>query len=432
MRIYATIVARGGSLACILALALACKGSELDADAAKPVPAARPAPIRSDSGGIEIVGNVAAVWRDGEEWRVDTVPSTTIGGGPGAGGLLTKLNYAIRLTNGTVVVLDHSAQYDELLSFYPDGLPAGRWARTGTGPGDLRAPSMILPSINGGVAVRMFSDRWVEFSDAGEYLGELVKVSRVPSGFAVSPPVLPAGVKMEDILSGKVPIPSNSQQPRHDWSGDSAISVLGPLPDGSWVGTQRSMVRDSLTKLGTPNRAALRITADRSVIDTIGYFFLVGPQRARKSTSHHGILLPVRDRIHYAASHEAEVKTYSLDGQLRRVTRFPGDQPYLQELPSFQNMVADSECHLWIQAYARLEDYLSPLWRVFDTTGAWLGTVMLPPNSDKVLQIGRDFVMILTLGADDVPFIRIHRLQKPGANASLEASHCVPPWPGRR
>jgi hypothetical protein len=140
----------------------------------------------------------------------------------------------------------------------------------------------------------------------------------------------------------------------------------------------------------------------------------------------------VRDRIHYAASHEAEVKTYSLDGQLRRVTRFPGDQPYLQELPSFQNMVADSECHLWIQAYARLEDDLSPLWRVFDTTGAWLGTVMLPPNSDKVLQIGRDFVMILTLGADDVPFIRIHRLQKPGANASLEASHCVPPWPGRR
>jgi hypothetical protein len=87
-------------------------------------------------------------------------------------------------------------------------------------------------------------------------------------------------------------------------------------------------------------------------------------------------------------------------------------------MPAFEAIVVDALGNVWTKHYRLTSRYLQPddpaepnLWTVFDSAGALIGDVTLPPNL-RVTQIGNDWVLGIWTDADDVQHVRTHRIIK--------------------
>lgn len=83
-------------------------------------------------------------------------------------------------------------------------------------------------------------------------------------------------------------------------------------------------------------------------------------------------------------------------------------------MPVFDDLVVDPDGWVWVRRYnLPWEDTVS-IMDVHDTSGKWQGTVKLPssPARPYLLDIGRDYVLLLMIGDLDIPHIVKYRLLK--------------------
>jgi hypothetical protein len=405
------------------------------------------APIIRDSAGIRIVNNSQGLWRGGEEWTIDEVPLADIGGGPARSHALTRADHAVRLRNGTIVILDRGDAGAELRAYRGYGGAAAIWTKSGQGPGELRSPRAILQDHDGGVAVSHREDVWIGFDTGGRYTGQLIAESKQSFSYSVSRDrQLPPGVSMADIWSGRVPAPppDPAQVAINSARMTGLIVVIGPLSDGTWLGRQQMNSTLVLGIVDKRDQVGVRLDANRNVIDSLGEFFISAvstrmPEPAG-ALRHHGHLLTAGRQIIQATSHDAEYRVYRLDGSLATIVRHPLAPTSLHHgtvtdsssqsprLPVYGNMLVDVDCNVWRQEYSAPGTGPSDRWTVFDSTGLMLGNVGTPGGIDRVLQVGSDYLLAHANDGDDVPHIKLFPLRKPNVVTPDRAHNCQPPW----
>ena len=80
-------------------------------------------------------------------------------------------------------------------------------------------------------------------------------------------------------------------------------------------------------------------------------------------------------------------------------------------LPRFADVRVDGDGHVWVMEYPT-PDQSRHMWYVFDSEGAWLGEVLGPDRSERVLHIGQSRLLTLARGDLDVPLIKVYTIHK--------------------
>jgi len=237
---------------------------------------------------------------------------------------------------------------------------------------------------------------------------------------------------------------------------------LGVLVDHTFLLKQlwgaEATSQASTTGLRRDPIAFVRFGGDGSLVDTLGLFpgrevylteedgrgVMNTPPFARNTTA------TIRgDRVVVGTQSRYELSELSPEGVLRRVIRIPGREravgaeeletyiqsrlraapperhpeirrslegmPIPERMPPYGALQADSRGNLWVGAWAMYPE-IARSWDVFDTTGAWLGAVPLPPGFDP-RDIGDDWVLGVERDELDVESVVVYPLGKGGPPA---------------
>lgn len=372
-----------------------------------------------DSSGIRIVENERPLWRDGDGWRVDSVPLLTIGsaldGDPAA--QFTRVTGVVRLSDGRIAVTD--GQSAELRIFDANGRHLRTSGGKGSGPGeypDLSGP-LLLP-------------------------GDTLVLS------SLMPPV--SGVHAPDgTFLRRVELPRVEANSR-------PAALIHRFPDGSSL-AQRAGFTIVQPRIGTwlDFLTLYRIPAGADSAEVFGRFPSFGFSGKGRMIASVGFaprlwIVPHEDRVYIGYPERYEVARYSADGRLvaliRRAwapvavdqaardahaRRTLGDNPtpiqrerlaiqtYADNHPAYAELRVDRVGNLWAreprldpEALATFDPPPAPSrWSVFDSSGVWLGDVALPARLEP-RDMGDDHVVGIFRDDDGVQYVRLHRLVK--------------------
>lgn len=375
---------------------------------------------RIDSAGVVIVdhGTVSsAAARHG--WRVDAAPVMTIGSGSAAAQALYRVKGGLFLGDSVVVVADGGSQ--QLRYFDRGGGVFAIAGGKGGGPGEFTGLSSVHRT--GEDAITAFDwklRKFVLYDDKGDFRRSWL---------------IPAHI-------------------------DDFLFVVGATAYGDVVTHNRHSITPSATPYTSqPPRLLLRLSARATAVDTIGEF--PGPLR------YHGpgravITVSFTARTEFAVgpdyfvagySADPEVRTFDLEGHLRRVVRWPrakrevlprhveaekdriakeihpftgapswfrqmSDQaatylsqnlPFPTHFPVYDRLVIDGRGYLWVAPYPRPGERADP-WMVFDGSGELVGEVSMPDDV-VVLDIGVDYVLGLHLDDFDVEYVSLFAIE---------------------
>jgi hypothetical protein len=377
-------------------------------------------PARRDSLGIEIVESATPAWAAGAGWTIPAEPLLAIGVAEGDPNyVFDRIVGALRLCDGRMVVA--TGQSNQLRSFDSAGRFLRASGRTGAGPGEFRGLSWIG---------RLGCDSLLAW-DRGNFRLTVVG----PGGEYVR------SAPMERPLMG-------------------FLNLLGLLPDRTLLaslktgGEQDGVRRDTLIYL--------RYGMDGALLDTVGR--LPGlllhtavtrrpdgrPASARMSVvplTPYPRAVVTNDGFYYGAGDTYEIRQYSEGGALRRLIRRPiaprtltdahvadyrnrylaslrddearreqerrwREMPVPKTAPAYGWLGADDEGNLWVGSYGLPGDSGSGT-AVFDPTGVLLGAVTMPRRF-LPMHIGADFLLGVTRDEDELEYVRLYRLVKPG------------------
>lgn len=76
--------------------------------------------------------------------------------------------------------------------------------------------------------------------------------------------------------------------------------------------------------------------------------------------------------------------------------------------PAYQEMRTDPAGRLWVRT---LDLDIPSAWDVFDPVGRWLGTLSVPV-AGRTLEIGEDYVLAASAGADRRSWVTLHRIER--------------------
>jgi hypothetical protein len=379
---------------------------------------ASPTHMVRDSAGVTIVESLDPAWRAGLGWRVAETPSVSIGvtGGDPRYELFQPRS-ALKLSDGRIVIGNNGTR--EIRYYDAAGTHLLDVGGRGGGPGEFGRLDWVgkLP----GDSVFVYDQtlrRITVFDPAGDHIRDISLQQRDTRFFPVV-----RGRLSEDTYLGALTLRRNNDD----------------LPTG--------LVRDSVMLLSFDGWGQL--------LDTIGVFpnrtrdvqtRAIGERRIRGPAdvafSPRFVWTVTADRIYAGNSQEYEIRTYSEDGELRRLIRREhepvpitrGDQERLVQewrdiwydrldnpeiqwvlhsleeshlppsFPAFDpqvldetgrrvgaSLLVDSEANLWVAEY-RPPSEDTPRWSVFDRNGRWLGEIAFPERF-VVTDIGTDYVM---------------------------------------
>ena len=367
--------------------------------------------IYRDSAGIRIVESPASFADSKLPWIVDPTPHLRIGAAESTEPYqLHRVTGATRLNDGRVLIVNAGTQ--ELRFFDEQGEFLKSVGRQGSGPGEFQFPQ-LGPSRSGDtIWVFDRSQRLVLLDTAGRHLTTITPDARIAT---------PIGV-----IDGKVLTSDGSARARPD------------TPEGM-------MANDLTYELVDPFSASREVIAQVEGIDLFlhnldgNFGFTVVPFDVSPSA---GV---GRDRFYITPGKTPEIRAYDTVGQLREIFRVLepprpleqgqfdqvvnaavarvtdqaqaaelrrryGSMPKPATIPFYQTLIVDGEDHLWLESY-RSNDQLPRQWYVFNTEGILLGRVEMP-HGVQVTEIGLDYVLGTTRGADDVEQVVKHRLMR--------------------
>ena len=360
-----------------------------------------------DSAGVAITENATDAVERAAAWTIDSQPTLTIGELEGdSAHQLYRAGGAARLGDGRIAILN--AGTSEVRFFGADGRHLRSVGRKGSGPGEFQSPFPLLHLPHDTIGVWDGSQQRITvFSPDGE-LVRVAKVDRpatnaeivgvfgdgsivmadfrfdVPqSGFEVAPGVLtrysPDGVFADSL--GSYPwreigmldpvarrIGSRTFAPR------TSTAIHG---DRFWVGTAAEPTIEVRDKRGKLIRLVRWNPGDRTV----------GPDDARV---------------------QFEARNPNATPERRRAFEAI---PVMDRYPTHSRMIADADGNLWVQSYRRPTATGPVRWLIFDPDGAVIARIDLPPRLD-IFEIGRDYVLGVHPGDDDLERIVLHPLRR--------------------
>lgn len=372
-----------------------------------------------DSAGIRIVENARPLDGSRLGWKIDSVPTLSIGALEGDEPyLLHQVFAALKLSDGRIVVANRGSQ--ELRVFDASGTHRATWGGQGEGPGEFNSLLQVT-RWQGDSLIAWYSqeDRLSVFDGNGSF-GRTLRPGD-------------PGNRVEEASPGGEILASRS-------SGEG----LGAADaDGLVRRERRYEVTDAagrlVASLGLNPDADLHVSASGDV-----YTFSTIPFTRSTRTATWGESFVV------APTHNYEIRAYGPGGALgmivrrehtlvapttayqdadieRRVALRPPEEqaerrrelrerfaelPMPETFPAFAAIMADALGHLWVQEYDLPgERRASPLWTVFDPDGRVLGFVETPPGL-RIYEIGEDY--ILGRATDDlgVEYVQVWSLER--------------------
>jgi hypothetical protein len=381
-----------------------------------------------DSAGVTIVEHPAGAIEAAPRWTTGPA-TTTIRAIGNADETLTQVTGAKRLSDGRIVVVDFDNQAALPILFATDGTVDRRLGRAGLGPGEFQYAVMqgVLPGDT------------ILFWDLG--LRRLTRM--LPSGEAVrTEAVATVGVRA-------------AGEPKGGFADGRLLSVPYVFGDTTTGGT----------KFFRRPGPVILIDAARQRIDTIATDVLgdemfvvtfavgVGSETAPTNAPYGRStqLIPAGDRVIVATNETADVASYSLPWQLRRITRFtqprrPIDaaarEAYISErmaeigrtrvqIPEQREWLANfvkatqfsdsmgyyseatlaADSALWLAEMRPMSDS-TPTYAVVGSDGVLQARTILPAGS-RLLWAGKDEVLIVLRDEDDVPRVELRPIVRP-------------------
>jgi hypothetical protein len=373
--------------------------------------------VERDSAQIAIVESTQGAW-DADStaaWRVETEPAVAIGeveGNPEY--QLHRVTGALRLSDGNIIVANSGSS--EIRYYDSTGTYIRAVGRKGQGPGEFEFLRFL--KRYGGDSLLAWDPRLARGSV----------------------------LRMDGTHARTIVVPELAE--------DSYI-ILGATLDGSLLGVVSPGIILETAPLGVlrSNTNLFRLTRSGQ-LDTIARLFegesyiTNGPPLMLTSMpfDRQGVFGLSDNKVHHGSGDTFEIRTYSLDGRLERITRAAKDNPPLPQevvdtfiansiartkdpaqrrrqsdlyrempfpktLPAFGGIIVDRDDNLWVGSYAQRG---SPIrdWTVFDPRGRMLGTVIMPPRL-IIYEIGSDYVLGALRDDVDVEHFVLHRLIKP-------------------
>lgn len=372
---------------------------------------------RTDSSGVRIVVSAAATWLPDEAWRLEG-PVLSIGSVDGPEeSQLHRVRAARRLPDGRIVVANGGSM--DLRLFTPDGQWIRSIGRAGDGPGEFRLisalqvvpPDTILVFDNSAPRVTSFT------AD-----GNLAWSRRVATpGENVQAPDhrLADGRWLNRLRTTEV---DGFQRVRNlfgAWSeGESRIDTLLESDGQEYLiyrrfqGSQYIGRGPVVTPFGGQDLAAigpnLFALSDGKSYDVAVAEVGSGQMRIRRP--HNDRPLPdgavsrfIDDYVaRYPPERQREVR-----GHFATLTT-------PSQVPAHSALAFDEGGNLWAENFRFPWDSLATrTWAVYARAGEWLGDVEVPRGL-RVLQFGADFVLGVERDENDVEFVRMYRIVKPG------------------
>ena len=392
--------------ALLVASAIACSGSGLDAGAA----------VR-DSAGIEIVENRAVgAWGAAAAWTIGDTPSVTIGGDESdSTTMFSNVQNAVRLADGRIVVSDYGVS--QLRFFDATGRFIKAVGRPGQGPGEFDFLGRILRVEGDSLILWDPNNARLTVFDSGGRVARMV--------------------------------------PLRDAQGSSFPDPFGRTADGDLVGTVGS--RNAAVGAHRNQVYFVRYGPDLAPVDTIAEH--VGSERFSEQCGGGmcGYATPFGrttsaafrdDRLYVGDGDRFEVTVIGADGRRIRSVRLgvPNREvtaadvarqrgafiarartpqrradfervwaamPVPRTMPAFRDIRVDRAGNLWVENYRATEDE-APRWAVFDSAGRLLGT-LATPRSLSIDEIGGDHLIGVYRDSLDVEQVRVYPIVKPRA-----------------
>ena len=415
---------RRALLLALLAFPAACGGGEGG-------PAA--GPVRRDSSGVAIVENSAPRWAAGEAWTVAASPRLDVGGGDDPVRNFTGFANTLRLSNGTIVVIEPQGSVMKLIDSAGRVTPVGR---QGGGPGEFQL--LVWAGRMPGDSILTFEAggrRFQLFTPEGAFVRNATFQPDIDGQFPIPP--MPVGAFRDGTVltqrSSKPPFPFEGPEGsvkrdsamviRYDQTG-KPLDSLGIWPSAELFGVEMQMGPQKMrVPMGRPFSPQLQATV---VQDTI--YVATGDRYEIRVLAPDGRLVRiVRRAAERKAVTPAMIAAYKEDflGATEEFRQMPPQlveqmkasveaAPYPGTLPAYGRVLAAADGHLWVQeaegtSLAGLGG--SRTWSVFAPDGAWLGDVTMPEGV-TVQAIGADWVVAQKNDADGAPHVLLYDLAR--------------------
>lgn len=304
-------------------------------------------------------------------------------------------------SDGTIVL--GNAGSSEVLIVDPSGGEPRTVGRSGDGPGEFGSIAWIQARNDGGFNVGDSRNRRVTAFDPG---GELLwtetfdpptESPSAPNALVARGFVLhatddrtligfPTAAALPDGQPGLLPLEGQLQSYAQDDSVPKALGRLqviewyedpsaGSIPLGNMLGGSRLEYSGNAGRLAYTEGPSFRIEVFDEGVRTLSI------REARPRVPF------VPDSVPSNVSHVAD------------------------SLPAYRDVTVDSERRIWVEA-PRNGNGAETEWRVFDETGAWVGTVRLPERT-SVLDANGNRLLLLTRDELDVESVEVRELAWP-------------------
>jgi hypothetical protein len=377
----------------------------------------RPGATVRDSSGIMIVESVSPSWQSEEGWRIEAAPTVDVGIIDGSAPYqLYRAWSAVRLSDGRIVVANGGT--NELRFYDSAGSHLLSVGRTGEGPGEFRDLQRVwlLPG-DSLLAYDFLPSRLSVFSATGEFVrffhvtsteGRQVLV-RGPfadgSLLVASAPIWNRPGATTGVVRDSVPYF------RYDAEG-SLLHGLGFYPS---IEVYRTVTEESWRLTGVPFARApvVGIATDRYYFGPadayeLHVFTLAGEFERLVRLAN--VERRVRDE-HVAAYRAERLAMAEREGTRASMERTLAAVPYPSTLPPYERLIVDLEGNVWVADYS-VPSHQVTIWRVFTTTGEYLGEVEVPSRLE-LLDVASDYVLGRWVDDLEVEHIRLHELVKP-------------------
>jgi hypothetical protein len=374
-----------------------------------------PTVLVRDSAGVSIVEVHGPVWRAGEGWSVASAPEVVIGVMDGDEDYqLHRVVGTTRLTDGRIVVAN--AGTHEVRVYNSNGEFERRIGRRGDGPGEFQRLRVVARLPGDTLVAFDLREHRVSLIDPE---GQLVDayVVQLPAG---APELLGVFSDGSVLMRGTTGLTADRSVPTtgvHEVRGDvyrigrgnRLVGSFGPFP-GAEV-----YVRVGGTPEYAEGARALGIEPRVAVAGEEFYFGSTVRYDISKYDENGGLSKIVRRSVDpmlvEAADRDAFIRSV-VEEQDPRLKEYFEDwyaaMPFPESFPAHAEMLVDSEGYLWVREYPSPRGDQTT-WRVFDESGAMLGTVETPDGL-TVREIGSDYVLGTARDDLDVEQVLLYRL----------------------
>lgn len=380
-----------------------------------------------DSSGVRIVESAEPRWRAGDGWRVGSTPRLTIGDQGGDPSYeLYQVTDALRLSDSRIVVANAGSA--QLRLYSESGEHLLDIGRRGAGPGEFGWLNNAWLAPGDSVMVFDATQRRVSvFSPRGDFVRSFQPavaqehgIPSIAASFAdgtlvsIGAPGMPhpaaLGFVTEDMFTaGSGLIDGLTWTLSRYTPTGSYLNRIGEVREGArWRGPR---IRHLPFSNGTPVYAA----GEALLYLGNGSAFEVA---ARTSDGALAQILRWRGqprevtRNDVARFRSAALERTRDENHRRDEERWLDEVPFPDQMPLYQGLLVDALGHLWVEQYrAPWEE--RPRWWIFDRDGYWLGEVETPAGFTP-RQIGRDYLLALGRGEDDVEIVALFPLHRGG------------------